>query len=496
MPIDSLIWEESALGTLLVDPETVDEVAHLGPADISRRWLKQPWAAAISLAKHGTLTRQALIATLQAGGDISDIGNETCQGEAYIDYLISLGAPRSMPEFAAQISNASTNRRIIEVSTLAIQKAERNEAAARTIQWLAKEVGGLIRDNRDPRLVASLNPDYSQRALKIRSGEILPFWTPPILALEKKVGAVQDVDFVIVPGKPGTGKSSFLRYSGLETAKQGDVALMVTLENSEQQVHAWALAGLARIDYQKIADPRQLSDEETAQVDLAAKTLAELPYYIVEMGLSAIDLLVGKIRKFCLQNPTAIVLVDGLYLIQNGKDLFEGISSSMQTLRSLAQELHVPILGTNQFRKQQKSKKGEPEEPVELGLDDMYFSGEKQATKVWSIRQRAMSEADKRAFPLNLDAGRLLAEPKSALVNFNILKNSDGPAGGYTEEVVWHKPFGLYETLTPDWRKAGSLPGDLAGRMMSAEPQRVWRPAPKPQREEKKPRWKSGRAEY
>ncbi|MFM8321941.1 MAG: DnaB-like helicase C-terminal domain-containing protein [Chloroflexota bacterium] len=490
MTINALIWEERAIGTLLVDPHTVDELEGLGPADISRRYLKLPFATAVGLAKRDTLTKQALIAAIQAAGDLSDVGNETLQGEAYIDYLISLGAPRSMPEFASQIRDASTNRRIIEVATLAIQKAERSENPATTIQWLAKEIGGLIRTHKDPRLVASLNADYTARALKIRSGEIQPFWSPPIQALEEKAGKVQDVDFVIVPGKPGTGKSSFLRYSGLQTARQGDTVLMVTLENSEDQVHSWALAALARIDHLKIIDPSQLSAEEFERVEEAKRTLETLPYHVVEMGVSSIDEVTAKIRKFCLQHPTSVVLVDGLYLIQNGDNLFEGISSSMQTMRSIAQDLHVPVVGTNQFRKDQKPARGETVER-ELGLDDMFFSGEKQATKVWKIKRRELSEGEKLLFPLNLVDGRVLKEPRSTVVSFQILKNSEGIGSGGTLDVAWHMPWGVYESLVPGWQTAGRAPADVSARTMYNEPVRAWKPALKPVKTEKPKPWSS-----
>ena len=83
---------------------------------------------------------------------------------------------------------------------------------------------------KDPQPIGSLIPDFDDRQERAKKGEIV-FWKPNVQAL-KDMLHMEEVDFMLVVGEPGTGKSSYLRHEAIETAMMGQEVFTLTVENS------------------------------------------------------------------------------------------------------------------------------------------------------------------------------------------------------------------------------------------------------------------------
>ncbi len=77
-------------------------------------------------------------------------------------------------------------------------------------------------------------PDFEAKMEKSKNDKTFPYWRPNIAAVREIIHYMEDVDFMLIAGKPGTGKSSLLRYEGLQTALSGMPVLTLTFENSAE----------------------------------------------------------------------------------------------------------------------------------------------------------------------------------------------------------------------------------------------------------------------
>ncbi len=470
-------YEQALIGTILCDPAAYDAAADVVPGDMLSPQHRLIWSKAADLARRGGLGMQSLCIAL--GDDLNSVGFGDVRGRDYIGYLMSMGDSATVDEFARQVKNASDLRRIIEISSLVMAKARSGGDAAEIIDYYTKEALAMRRQKREPVFLGSLTGDYNNRSARIRSGEAVPFWEPPLLALKNLIKYMEDVDFALLVGSPATGKSSLLRYLGLETAMRGSWVLTLPFENSAEEYHSWAISQIARIDHYHVVDPRLQEPGEAEEIEEAAANLETYPYLIQEMGIAGINDVIAAIRRTKLKHDLGLVLIDGLYLIHSDKEQYAAISKHTQMLRSLAQEIHVPIIATTQFNRGVKHKK-EPEQ------EDVLFAGENPARKMWAIRRQEMSPIEAGRFPLNRDKkGKVMLSDslRSVVVRVKVLKNTGG-SGGTTEPIAWHKPWNVYETLEPNWNS--SEPDEAGG---AVEPGSSFRPAPKPEREPKKPRW-------
>lgn len=466
-------WEISLIGTLLGDQKRYIEVMDIQPTDMSSEQHKLIWSASMALAQRGGLGPQSLINELTTAGVINDIGIPDAKGPQYIFYMMAMGDPNTINEFGDRVRNAATNRRLVEIASYVLSKARNGGEANKTIDWFAKEAIAIRRDNDTPVLLGSLNASYEEQQRKIVSGEEMPFWVPPLAPLAKLIDKMNSTDFCLIVGKPGTGKSSLMRYLALETALRGDPVLVLPFENSREEYHSWSLAQIARVNHARVEDRRRLKLEEYSFIEEAEQKIASIPYHIKKLGIATIDEVVSTIRRFALSLPrpdgkgTALKLieVDGMYLISGKEEMYDRISNNTQTFRNLAQEIGVPIVATTQYSRKIHNKK-DPE------MSDLMFAGENAARLVMAIVKEEMSISEQLQFPMNKDKnGKLIFNRfggvNSVLCRIDVMKNTGGQVG-VTEPFVWHKPWNIYEEYKRD-AKMASIPDELKDAIQDDE---------------------------
>lgn len=455
-------WEQGLIGTLIVDQETVGEFLDVAPADLAAQQHRQIYIQAVHLAKNKGLSAKTLIGVLDTTGVLENIGDESgCRGADYIYKLSSMGDPLTAGEFRKQVLNESDLRKLQELGSYLLSAAR---TGAKTAQELLQEhVQSILkvqRNTREPRLIGSLIPAFDQREHKILSGDSIPFWEPPIGAIREVLPHLEDVDFMLIAGQPGTGKSSLVRALGLMTAQRGKAVLAMPFENSEEEYLSWAIAQIARVDHYHVVDPRKKNEDEERKVASAKQQLETLPYYIYGMGIANINELVASIKSFIVKHPeTGLIIVDGIYLIGGKDSAYENISNNTQVLRSLAQDLHIPVIGTTQFKRLQKEggkKKAE--------LDSLLYAGENASRIVLAIEKKELTPGEIKLFAENKgpDGRWMLTENlNTVVVQAHVLKNTNGRTG-WSGEMAWRKPFNCFDSLPRDWRGERVSFDDLA----------------------------------
>jgi replicative DNA helicase len=483
MTTDVTGWEEIFLGSVISDPKSMLEAQalHLMPADFTLPMHATIFKNAHDLYEKGSLSQSTLAQTLRSNGILSDIGTAQIQGEQYIHYLVNKSDIAGTKEAADWILDASTKRRVGEIAAVTLRETRNGKLANEIIEDLIKNVLQLRRVRNGQTVhISNFSQTYKEQAELIRSGQIKPYWYPPLDALKKRINHMANVDFALMVGKPGTGKSSLLRYLAIKTAVNGNPAMVVTLENSHEEYYTWAIAMLAGINHSIVIDPSKQSATDMEKIDDADEQLRHIPIFIHELGIGDLQDVASIVRQFKMQyNDLSFVGVDGVYLMKSNSDsTYETISQNTQGLRSFAQEIHVPIVGTTQFSRRVNSKE-------KAENSDILYGGENAARQLWLVAEKKLSAVEAVKFPWNRDPnGKLLpGDLNTSVVTINVSKNTNGPTG-FTDEIQWDKPTNTYKTLVRDWR------GPIAQPTVKPQAARsTFKAAPKPVKKEKQKSW-------
>lgn len=435
-------YEKALLGTILANPNSYLDVHDLLDHDFEDQRNSVIWRHIAELFDREALSSQAVKEQLRANNLLE---------EEYIDELLSLDDTAGLKEYHYQIIEASIKRELTKMGRLLALDASDGKTSNEIIEDHIKSLLMLRRTRQhDPMPVGSLLPGFEEAQLKLISGEVSPFWYPPVQAIREIINHMTDVDFQIIVGPTGKGKSSLLRHDAIQTAKQGMKVLTLTLENSEMECMTWGIAQLGRINHYHVDDTRKLSQAERTRYEEKKQEILELPWYVHEMGMCTISDVVNTVKRFKLQHPDLkLIQVDGVYLIRGKGETYENISTNTQILRSLAQEVHVPIVGTTQYNRG-INHKNEPE------IDDILYAGENPARQIVALTNPPMNQEDAATFPENLSEMGTFVPTKAlnaTVMKAHILKNTNGPTG-VSGDIKWIKPYQAFQTLEHGWKKS------------------------------------------
>ncbi|MDO9598864.1 MAG: replicative DNA helicase [Azoarcus sp.] len=173
--------------------------------------------------------------------------------------------------------------------------------------------------------------------------------------LDDKTSGLQPSDMLIVAGRPAMGKTTFaLNVAEHVAVEQRLPVAIFSMEMPGTQLATRFIASVGRIDMQKIRSGR-LTDDDWQRLTVAMGKLYDAPLYIDETpGLNPIDLR-ARARRLSRQcGRLGLIVIDYLQLMTGSKDSDNRaaeLSEISRSVKSLAKELHVPIIALSQLNR-------------------------------------------------------------------------------------------------------------------------------------------------
>jgi replicative DNA helicase len=186
--------------------------------------------------------------------------------------------------------------------------------------------------------------------------------------LDRMMGGLQKSDLIIVAGRPGSGKSSLganiafnvarawrsetLADGHLKTVDGGRVAFF-SLEMSAEQIATRILAEQAEISSSDIRRGNIHESQFGRLVDVS-NMIATLPLYIDDSGGLSISQLAARARRLKRQKGLDLLVIDYIQLLSGSsrkanENRVQELTEITTTLKALAKELEVPIIGLAQL---------------------------------------------------------------------------------------------------------------------------------------------------
>lgn len=422
--------EEAVLGSVLINPESYYDVAQFLQADdfyIHRhRWI---WLTYTRLHE-----RRSPIDFLTVSEDLDQMGYlAEVGGPAYLTALLN-NVPSSLhaEAYGRLVEETAIRRRMLsaanEIAKIAYQEDIKIETV---IDEAEKAVFGVSerRLTRDLQPIQQVLSDYYDRIDQLSSRGEEIFGVPTgFIDLDHLLEGMQPSDFLIIAGRPGTGKTAFMLSAAKNAAQthKKHVAIF-SLEMSNEQLVQRLIAQETGIDSQRLRTGK-LEGDEWPVFTHAVEVLSDTRIFLDDTPSLTPLQLRTKSRRLHLEFNLDLILVDYLQLMSSGlrsENRVQEVSYISRNLKVLARELNVPVLAAAQL-----SRAIEQRADKEPQLSDLRESGslEQDADVVMFIHRPELYEKD-----------TMLQH----LAQIKVAKHRNGPVG--TVELVFRKNIAKFE---------------------------------------------------
>ncbi len=192
--------------------------------------------------------------------------------------------------------------------------------------------------------------------------------------LDGKTSGMQPSDLIIIAGRPGMGKTAFsLNIAQHVGTRVGRPVAIFSLEMSKEQLVTRMLCAEARVDATKLRTGF-LHRDDWPRLTKAAGTLSEARIYIDDTpAQTSLDIRTKSRRLKAELGDLSLIIVDYLQLMQGrarSENRQQEISEITRSLKGLAKELDVPVIGLSQL-----SRAVEQRRPPRPQLSDLRESG-------------------------------------------------------------------------------------------------------------------------
>jgi len=342
--------EQAALGSLLADNEAVSAVIqmHLRPDDFYSRANTKIFEAVLNLDSRGLRPDiQTVVQELKQMGKLDEAG-----GASYVSSLTNvIPSSANIDYYAQMVKNYSLKRELLkvasEIGVNAYDESKESNELLEEVQRSIFELSDKSQISSSKKIGEVLKEAMSILDNVIKSKNPITGIPTGYDKLDQMTSGFQREEFIIIGARPSVGKTALALNIASHIAfhqkipaaffslEMSQIALVHRLISSEAMVNAQNLRSgfLSTGDYKKIIDVMGL--------------MYEAPFYIVDVPNMNLLNLRSQARKLRSQQGVEVIFIDYLGLIgsENKRaQRFDQISEISRSLKSLARELHIPIV--------------------------------------------------------------------------------------------------------------------------------------------------------
>lgn len=354
LPPHSIEAEEAVLGSLLIDPDAIFDVASMLKPEsfyrVQNRWV---YECILDLyERREPLDLITVTEELRRREKLEEVG-----GEGYIIGLINM-VPTSINarSYGQVVEAAALRRRMIKaastIAELAFDEAEdvnvSIDRAEQTLFSISEE-----RTTRDLTPIKQIAGSYLERIQELheRGDDVIGVPTG-FVDMDRILGGLNRSDLIILAARPAMGKTSLQNAIALTAARRhGKRVAMFNLEMSGEQLVQRMISAETRIDSQRLRRG-DLQEHEWPIFMEAIGRLSETRIFIDDTPSITPNQLRTKCRRLYAEHGLDLIMIDYLQLMQaerSTNNRVQEISEISRALKGLARELDVPVLALAQL---------------------------------------------------------------------------------------------------------------------------------------------------
>ncbi|MFZ2955106.1 MAG: replicative DNA helicase, partial [Trichococcus flocculiformis] len=354
IPPHSIEAEQSVLGSIFLDPETVVNVLeYLETSDFYRKNHQIIFDAILQLNNRNEAIDVVTIANeLDTKNQLENAG-----GMEYLAELaVAVPTSANVEYYAKIVEEKSILRNLIRSATEIVRKGyEEGDELAVMLDSAEQNIlqvserrnrSGFIRIS--DVVSASLQ---NIESLAQQSDDVTGVPTGYI-ALDKMTAGLQKEELIILAARPAVGKTAFALNIAQNVATKADqVVAIFSLEMGAESLVNRMLCAEGNIDAGHLRTG-QLSEDEWSNLIMAMGTLGQSKIFIDDTpGIRIAEIRAKSRRLLQEQGKLGLIVIDYLQLIEgnNRESRQQEVSDISRQLKKLAKELKVPVIALSQL---------------------------------------------------------------------------------------------------------------------------------------------------
>ena len=436
VPPQSLEAERAVLGAILLEPNLLPRAVELLiPEEFYKEAHRKIFAAMIQLFERGEAPDTIMVAeTLRRDGVFEEVGGHTVLATLQEEGTVAT-------QFAAYTAIVREKALLREMIRVAREIVEEGYEENDDVQGLLDRAEQMLFRISQRRFQRSAFPVREILDAAIKHIEMLYHRKEDITGLatgfndlDKMTSGLQRSDFVIIAGRPSTGKTAFaLNIAAHAAVELHRPALIFSLEMSKEQLVQRLICAEARVDSRNVRSGF-MQQGEWSRIVNAAGRLHEAPLFIDDTANLSVLEARAKARRIMAEHRLELVVIDYLQLMQGrwrAENRQQEISEISRSLKALAKELNVPVVALSQLSRAVEARgEGLPR------LSDLRESGalEQDADLIMFLARKENAP--------DVEAGT---------TDLVIGKHRNGPTGRL--ELVFHAEYTRFDNLASPARR-------------------------------------------
>ncbi|MBO5203024.1 MAG: replicative DNA helicase [Clostridia bacterium] len=354
----SLVTEQSLLGSIIIAPDTLDDVVQIiSPNDFYIEEHAQIFTAIKELFLN---SKDIDFVTLVDALVTKGVYTESAATD-YITQLVHRGNNAlNVKDYAKIIKDKSLLRRLIDVCNEVSDKAYSEEGeAARLVDYAESLVFDIAqgRDSKNFRHISDvINDVYKNLHTMATEGEAAQGTKTGFSGVDQVLAGMGNSDLILVGARPGMGKTSFALNIATNVAVQSKKTVCIfSLEMSAEQLVSRIISSEAMIDSYALRTGN-LDSKQWNEIAKTTTKLAGCNILIDDTTGMTVTGMKGKLRRV---KDLGLVVVDYLGLMQSDRRIDNRVNEVAEISRNLkimAKELNVPVVCCAQLSRGPESR--------------------------------------------------------------------------------------------------------------------------------------------
>jgi replicative DNA helicase len=436
VPPQSLEAERAVLGAILLEPALLPRaIEALIPEEFYKEAHRKIFAAMIRLFERGEPADTIMVTeALRRDGVFEEVGGHTILATLQEEGTVAT----QFAAYAGVVREKALLREMIRVAREIVEEGYEETDDVQALLDRAEQMLFRISQRRFQRSAFPVREILAQAIQHIETlyhrKEDITGLATGFAELDKRTAGLQRSDFIIIAGRPSTGKTAFaLNIAAYAAVELRRPALIFSLEMSKEQLVQRLICAEARVDSQKVRSG-YLQPPEWRRIIDAAGRLSEAPLFIDDTANLSVLEARAKARRVQAEHRLELVVIDYLQLMQGrwrAENRQQEISEISRSLKALAKELNLPVVALSQL-----SRAVEARGDALPRLSDLRESGAlEQDADLIMFLARKENAPDAEAGTTDLVIG----------------KHRNGPTGRL--ELVFNAEYTRFDNLAPPGRR-------------------------------------------
>ena len=344
LPPQDLDAERWVIGSMIVDPQTIDEIGSmLRPTDFYADVNQRLYAVLLDMRDRGCpIDVGLLMDRLKATGDLAAVGGPEHLGEV----MQNIPHTQHAAYYAKIVREKAARRTIIQAGLDMVRDGYGLDGTTAEILGRCEAALGRIETGNftgDPTPLAQSLQAVTMRADAIREKKQSAGLMTGIYSFDALLGGLFPGELFILAARPTKGKTSLACQMALHIALSGRLVYFASLEMSDLELTERMLCSVAGVNSKRLRTG-SVSDEDCRLLAWYSQAMSVGQLVIHDLpGMN-----VATIRRACRRlKGLALIVVDYLQRVtptDRKLNRYEQVAEICKGLKTLARELNVPVM--------------------------------------------------------------------------------------------------------------------------------------------------------